>query len=159
MAKWIERLVRLLTWTVTGLMAAMTVILITNVLCRYAFGFSLTWSAEAARYLMVWFAFLGTVILTHRCEHLSVRLLAPRLEPGGQRVLQGTVLCGSLIFFVALSACGGILVVQTQGQTAASIPWLPMNLVYAVIPVSGIIMTCSTLHEITRLFRNNGNDT
>ena len=159
MAKWIERLVQLLTGTVTGLMAIMTTILISNIFCRYVFGFSLTWSAEAARYCMVWFAFLGIAVLAHRREHLSVKFLESRLKPRLQKAIQGTILLGSAVFFVILSGFGGILVVRTQGQTAASIPWLPINLVYTVIPVSGIVMTLSTLHEIVGLFRNTGNDT
>ena len=150
---------QLLTWAVTSLMAATALILITNVLCRYAFGFSITWSAEAARYCMVWFAFLGIAVLAYRHEHLSVSLLGPRLGSSGQKALRGTILCGSLIFFVTLSAFGGILVVRTQGQTATSIPWLPMNVVYAVIPVSGVVMTLSATYEIVGLLRNKGNDT
>lgn len=158
MAKWIESLVQLLTWMVTGLMAVMAMILITNILCRHAFGFSLTWSAETARYCMVWIAFLGIAVLAHRREHLSVRLIEPRLEARWQKALRGIILCGSVIFFVILSVFGGILVVRTQGQTAASIPWLPMNFVYAVIPLSGIIMTLSAVFEVVGLVRNNGND-
>lgn len=158
MAKWIERLMQLLTCMVTGLMAMMAVILITNVLCRYVFGFSLTWSAEAARYCMVWFAFLGTAVLAHRCEHLSVNLLGPRLGPRWQQALRGMFLCGSVIFFAILSVFGAVLVVRTHGQTAASIPWLPMNLVYTVIPISGIIMALSATHEMVGLISNNGND-
>jgi len=158
MAKWIEKLMQLLTWTVTGLMAMMAVILIANVLCRYAFGFSLTWSAEAARYCMVWIAFLGIAVLAHQREHLSVKLIEPRLAPHRQKVLRGGILCGSVIFFAILAVFGGILVLRTSGQTAASISWLPMNLVYAVIPLSGIIMTLSAVDEMVGLIRNDGND-
>ena len=158
MAKWIERLIRLLTWTVTGLMAMMAIILITNVLCRYAFGFSLTWSAEVARYCMVWIAFLGVAVLAHRHEHLSVDLFGLRFGPRWQEALRGIILCGSVIFFSILLVFGGILVVRTRGQTAASIPWLPMNLVYAVIPISGIIMTLSAVYEMLGFIRNKGND-
>jgi len=158
MAKWIERLMQLLTWTVTGLMAMMAIILITNVLCRYVFGFSLTWSAEAARYCMVWVAFTGITVLAHRREHLSVNLFGPQLGPRWQEALRGVIVCGSMIFFAILSVFGGILLVRTHGQTAASIPWLPMNLVYAVIPISGIIMTLSAVYEMVTLFRNVGND-
>lgn len=158
MSKWIERLMQLLTWAVTGLMAIMALVLIANVLCRYAFGFSLTWSAEASRYCMVWIAFLGIAVLAHRREHLSVQLIEPRLERRWQKVLRGAILLGSVIFFATLSVFGTILVIRTHGQTAASITWLPMNLVYAVIPISGIIMTLSAVREMVGLVRNGGND-
>lgn len=158
MTKCIEKLMKLLTWMVTGLMAMMAVILITNVLCRYVFGFSLTWSAEAARYCMVWIAFLGIAILAHQQEHLSVKLIEPRLALRRQKVLRGAILCGSVVFFAVLAVFGGILVFRTRGQTAASISWLPMNLVYAVIPVSGIIMTLSAVCEMVGLINNDGSD-
>lgn len=149
---------QLLTWAVTGLMAVMALVLIANVLCRYAFGFSLTWSAEASRYCMVWIAFLGIAILAHRREHLSVRFIEPRLEGRWQKALRGTILFGSVVFFAVLSVFGTILVIRTRGQTAASIAWLPMNLVYAVIPISGIVMTLSAVCEMAGLIRNGGND-
>ncbi|OHB78555.1 MAG: hypothetical protein A2Z25_22350 [Planctomycetes bacterium RBG_16_55_9] len=140
-------------------MAAMAGILITNVACRYGFGFSLTWSAEAARYCMVWVAFLGIAVLVYRGEHLSVNLFGPRLGPRGQKALRGVILFGSVIFFAIQSVFGGILVVRTYGQTAASIPWLPMNVVYAVIPLSGVIMTLSSTCEMVKLIRHDGGDT
>lgn len=158
MTRQIEKLMQLLTFVVTGFMAAMAIILIANILCRYVFGFSLTWSAEAARYCMVWVAFLGIAVLAHRREHLSVNFIESRLSLRWQKALRGIILFGSMVFFAILLVFGMVLVIRTHGQTAASIPWLPMNLVYAVIPVSGFIIMLSAACDIIGLIFKNCND-
>ena len=44
-------------WLVLLMLAAMAVIVFTNVALRYLTNFSLTWAEEVARYLMIWMTF------------------------------------------------------------------------------------------------------
>ena len=43
-----------LYWLIASLMFAMAVLIFAQVLARYAFGNSLTWSEEVGRYIFVW---------------------------------------------------------------------------------------------------------
>ena len=45
---------------IIGLMAAMCLVLLAQVISRYLFGKPLTWSEELARYMFVWLALLGS---------------------------------------------------------------------------------------------------
>jgi TRAP-type C4-dicarboxylate transport system permease small subunit len=131
--------------------AVMALILIANVFTRYLFSYSLTWSAELARYCMVWSAFLGIAVLVNRNQHLAVDLLDKALPEAPRRVLQALVHGLSALLFAILTGYGAVLVAQTRGQVAASIRLLPMNLVYSIIPFSGAIMLAGELIHLVRL--------
>jgi len=122
------------------LIAAMALIVIANVFSRYVLNFSLKWSAELARYCMVWAAFLGAVVLVHSGEHLAVDLLERGLSGISQKILKVIIILGSIIFFIIQTVYGIVLVHLTRGQVASSLRALPMNAVYAIIPISGLLM-------------------
>jgi TRAP-type C4-dicarboxylate transport system permease small subunit len=144
-------LINFLTRIIAILIAAMALIVIANVFSRYMLHFSLKWSAEAARYCMVWAAFLGAVILVHKGEHLAVDLLEKSLSGMSQKILKVIIILGSIIFFTIQTFYGVILVFLTRSQVASSIRVLPMNVVYAIIPISGLLMIFVSIVNLYRL--------
>ena len=140
MEKITTTLTNFLTRITALLIATMALIVIANVFSRYVLHFSLKWSAEAARYCMVWAAFLGAVILVHSGEHLAVDLLEKSLSGMSRKILKIVIILGSTIFFIIQTFYGVMLVYLTRGQMASSIRVLPMNVVYAIIPLSGLLM-------------------
>ena len=130
------------------LIGVMSIIIIVNVISRYVFSESLTWSAEAAEYSMVWGTMLAASVLVIRHEHLAVDLLPRLSSEKASKALRLTVYGGSLCLFVAMCYLGIMLVIRTSGQVASSLRFLPMNAVYSVIPVSGLIMTVGTVCRI-----------
>jgi len=122
------------------LMTAMSSILVINVFCRYLLNFSLTWSSELARYFMIWAAFLGAVILVNTGEHIGVDILERSLKGLLRKILQLLIILGSSIFFLILVYYGILLVKLTTGQVSATLRFLPMNVVYSIIPFSGLLM-------------------
>lgn len=149
----VEKVNRVAEKTMAVFIAAMSLILIGNVFTRYVLSFSLTWSAELARYCMVWAAFLGITVLVNRSEHLRVDLVERALSESQKRLLGAFVQLVSMLLFAILAGYGAMLVVQTRGQVAASVPHLPMNLVYAVIPFSGVLMLAGAVINFYRLVR------
>ena len=59
---------------IIGLMAAMCLVLLAQVISRYLFGKPLTWSEELARYMFVWLALLGSAWCGR--GHIHVRMTA-----------------------------------------------------------------------------------
>jgi TRAP-type transport system small permease protein len=121
-------------------LGATVVIVILNVVSRYLFHLSLTWSAEIARYAMIWSALLAAAVLVNRREHLAVDLVSRGLGVRARRGLELFVGLVSLTFYVLLGISGGWLVQRTSGQVVSSVDVLPMGLVYAVVPVSALLM-------------------
>jgi TRAP-type C4-dicarboxylate transport system permease small subunit len=140
------------------LIGVMSLVIIVNVLSRYLLNYSLTWAAETAEYCMVWAAFISMAVLVFRQEHLAVDLLLRALQGLSKKVLKIFILLGSLCFFVPMTYFGIQLVIATRGQVASSLRFLPMNLVYSVIPFAGIIMVVGTLILIGQEFRHKKQD-
>ena len=74
---------RVLYWTLVVMVAVMTVIVIVQVLLRYILLYSLSWSEEVARYLMIWVSFLaaglvvwGLIVVTNPFAVLGLEILA-----------------------------------------------------------------------------------
>lgn len=118
-----------------------------NVAARYVFHETLAWSAEAARYAIVWSAFLGSCVLVRRRQHLTVSM---RAGGGNNRPSELIVLFGSAVFFAILTVSGAVLVWNTAGQTASSIAFLPMPAVYSVMPISAFDMWATTTAQLAR---------
>ena len=126
-------------------------IIITNVISRYVVNVSLPWSAELSRYSMIWSALLAAAVLVNRQEHLSVDVLAGLLG-GRWRVASQLVVCvGSMTFFLILVLSGSMLVLRTSGQVASSIEALPMNVVYSIFPLAGLLMFFGSMVVLLRI--------
>ena len=86
----IERLIdlycRLLKVAIAICLAAMVVLVFTNVVLRYAFNSGIATSEELSRWLLVWLTFLGAIVALRQHAHLGVDTLVRALPPRGKLV-------------------------------------------------------------------------
>src|SRR5437764_490337 len=75
MVKWATELPAVL------LLVAEVVLLLANVLYRYALHDPLTWADELASMLFIWLAMLGAVIALRRGEHMRLTTFVARMSP------------------------------------------------------------------------------
>jgi len=131
-------------WVMAALLAAMTLLVGVQVAGRFLFGYSIFWSDELARFLLVWIAFLGMSIGTRRGAHPGVdslvRLLPPALE---RRALWAALAC-CLLFFLVMTGYGTLLAIRTWPQRSPSLG-LRMGIPYLAVPVAGLLMVLHTL--------------
>ncbi|MEL7654803.1 MAG: TRAP transporter small permease, partial [Bacillota bacterium] len=64
-------------------LAVMVIVIFMQVVMRYVFNNSLSWSEEFARYLFVWFSWIGVSAGLKDGEHLKVELLSMALTKRG----------------------------------------------------------------------------
>lgn len=127
----------------------MTAVVILQVFCRYILNYSLFWSEELARFLLVWLTFLGATVAYHRNMHPSVdvvfRRLARPTRNGVLRFVHLVVLVFSLILI--WYGCSFSYFVRLQTTPALSLPkWI----IFMIIPVSGMIFLLHALSFLTR---------
>ena len=72
-------------YTLVVMMIVMTLTVIVQVFLRYVFSFSLSWSEEVARYLMIWVAFLGGSLALQKGLHIGVELFLVRVSSRTRR--------------------------------------------------------------------------
>lgn len=131
------------------LMFAMAVIVTAQVISRYVAGRPFTWSEELARYIFVWMTFLGMAIGVKQGSHVALDILVKKLKGVSQKTLMLINNVLLLVFSISLSVSGINLVQLGMLQKSPTLQ-IPMQFVYIVIPVSGILMTYFILGEMIR---------
>ncbi len=107
------------------------------------------WTEELASFLLAWIALLGAAYALRRGEHMGYDTLFVAFGPRGRARCTRAVQA-SVIAFAAVLAIGGIgLVWMTLqlGQTTPALRW-PMGAVYAVAPLSGLLMIVFALERV-----------
>ena len=134
-------------YTLVVMMIVMTVIVIVQVFLRYLFSFSLSWSEEVARYLMIWVAFLGGSLALQKGLHIGVELFLIRLSPRFRKWVSTLSKTALLIFLIYLTI-GGIKI--TWAVRDQSSPALLFSMAYAYLsaPVGGFFMALQIIHSL-----------
>ena len=113
------------------LIFAMSIIIFIQVVCRYVFQNSLTWSEEMARYMFVWLVYFSVSYTARREKHIridaAINIYPKKARPYIEILSEVIVLCFA-IFIAAWS-----------GQMSPAMR-IPMQFVYAA-PMIGMGLT------------------
>jgi len=125
---------RIVWWCLAGVMAAMSLAMLVQVLCRVFLGTAIIWAEEFAVLLFAWSIFLGAAYAQKDDSHLSIdtlRLLAgPRLRLGLAVLRVGVI-----------AACSVVSIWQGIDLTRRALPLMypamdiTRSLLYASVPV------------------------
>jgi len=134
-------------YTLVVMMIVMTLTVIVQVFLRYIFSFSLSWSEEVARYLMIWVAFLGGSLALKKGLHIGVEFLLVRVSSRTRRWVSILSKMFILIFLIYLTI-GGIKI--TWAVRDQSSPALLFSMAYAYLsaPVGGLLMAIQAIHSL-----------
>lgn len=129
----------------------MTVIVIVQVFCRYVLGFSIFWSEELARYLLVWITFLGGSVAFKKAELASINLIVDRF-PARLAGIVGIVSQIVVLTFLIVATQYGFKQafapsVVTQVSPAMR---LPMTYAYLAVPIGFGIMIIHSLDKFIK---------
>lgn len=130
-----------------------TLIVFTQVIMRFCFNSSLTWSEELTRYIFIWQIWLGASIAERENEHIYLEIVNSLVK--NEKIKEFIRILADLImiaFNVFLVVKGFELVQQmiTRGNVSGAMR-MPMYYVYLALPVSSLIMS---LRLIGKLFVN-----
>ncbi|MDO4664280.1 MAG: TRAP transporter small permease [Erysipelotrichaceae bacterium] len=81
-------------------LAAMAGIMGVQVLCRYFFGASLSWSEELTRFLFIWSGFLSVSYCSKRCISIKIEQVVAKLNRKNRAIFKLINHTIELIFFV-----------------------------------------------------------
>ena len=143
----IDRAIEILIMVV---MAAMSVIVLWQVITRFILGHPSVWTEEVAKYLMVWIGFLAGAMGLKYGTHLGLTLLMEHLHsPGGKLALELllTLLCAGVGALILIY--GWQFMLTGAKKLASAIP-IPMSYVYAVVPLSGAVVLLNCMESMAR---------
>jgi TRAP-type C4-dicarboxylate transport system permease small subunit len=108
------------------------------VFCRYVLNAPLRWPEELSRLFLVWLTYLGALVLPELRLHVAVDVVHERLSPRWRRVADALAHALAVAFFGVLVVAGLSLM---RSMTDIRLPalQLPLNVLLAVIPVTGAL--------------------
>jgi len=127
-----------------------------QVFTRYVLGFTPRWSEETAVILMIWLGFITTAIGVKKGTHLSISALVDLFPKPVQKVVFYFDEVAVMIFGIFLFIYGKELSVNTMSSTLPATQ-LPSGVLYAVLPVAGVMIIIYTLIRIFNLITNKEN--
>lgn len=130
---------RLAERVTAALLAVMTVVVGVQIAGRFVFAYSIFWSDELARFLLIWISFLGMSVGIRRGAHPGIDSLARALPLRFSRITLILALLLSLLFFAVMVVYGGALVLRTWPQRSVSLG-VSMSIPYLAVPLSGLLM-------------------
>jgi TRAP-type C4-dicarboxylate transport system permease small subunit len=143
---------RLAEWVMAALLTALTLLVGAQIAGRFLFGYSIFWSDELARFLLVWVAFLGMSVGVRRGAHPGVDSLVLALPSRWHRAAVCAAVVCSLLFFLVMVGHGTLLALHTWLQRSPSLG-LRMSVPYLAVPVAGLLMG---LHTLAVAFERDG---
>jgi TRAP-type C4-dicarboxylate transport system permease small subunit len=135
----LDRLYLLSIWVAGAAIFFMSLIIPWGVFTRYVLGSGSQWPEPIAILLMMVFTFIGAAATYRAGGDIAVVMLTERLPAVPRRVLAVLVDVAMLAICLFVVGYGGRLSLQTMGQTISELPWLPVGVTYAPIPIGAAI--------------------
>lgn len=135
------------------LLLIVAIILFVNVILRL-FDSSIMWAEEFARYAIVWITFIGASVCIYKGAHIGVDIVKEGLGEKGKKALSifTTILSLLFVIFLTYASFNITMSVHNTGQYSSTME-IPMTIVYAAMPVGGILMVLRYLEELIKLIK------
>lgn len=134
--------------------ALLVIDVVWQVLSRYVVGQSSSFTEEFARFSLIWLTVLGAAYINGSKEgHLSMDFLLLKLPAEkrikSQKVIQVIMAAFALIIMV-LGGGNLVYTTLTLGQLSSALQ-VPLGFVYAIVPISGVIIIFFSIYNIRKL--------
>ncbi|MHB1005580.1 MAG: TRAP transporter small permease [Chloroflexota bacterium] len=139
---------RLVRWVAIVLFVLLVSTVFASVSIRYLgiLSGSIDWAEEAARFLFIWTCFLGTALAFDTGSHVRIDIIERFLPFRGRTLLAFVVELLVIAFALLVTVYGFELTTRTVDQISLVLK-IPMAVVHAVVPLSGIVILAGALHR------------
>lgn len=131
---------------------AISAIVFANVIARYFFHFSLEWSEEVSRYIVVWVTFFGISSCARYDAHVSVDLVPNKVKGNSKFIINMIIKIISLAASIYLSYISILFTVKqyASGNTSVAIA-IPIWLIYLSTSIGFILLSYVYIRKIMKL--------
>ncbi|WP_274424173.1 TRAP transporter small permease [Chelativorans sp. YIM 93263] len=126
-------------WALILILSAMSILVFANVSLRYLTNFSITWSEEVARYLMIWMTFVGAGLVLRFGGHVAITNGQDVMPTSVQRILRAAIAILLFAFFAVMLWMGHDYMGRTQAQLTPATR-ISFSYVYAAMPIGFILL-------------------
>ena len=129
--------------------AAMVVLMLYQVILRYVFSASNSWSEEVTRYLFIFNVMMASAIAVRRNSHLQIDILINCFSPRLKRIFTiGATLAG-IVFLVLLFQYSLQLCAQAASNISPGVG-ISMSVPYAAMPIGIVLMILTSIEVILK---------
>ncbi|MFB9054150.1 TRAP transporter small permease [Formosa undariae] len=135
-----------------AIMGIMVINVLWQVFTRFIIGTPSSFTDELSRYLMVWLGILGAAYVSGKNMHVAIDVLPQRFSESIQKRLHLFVYALIIAFAFAAMVVGGfrlVYITYVLEQRSPSLQ-IPLAAVYAVIPLSGILIIFYKISDIIK---------
>lgn len=136
-------------------MVGIVIIMLFQIIRRYVFNDSLSWSEEFCRYCYIWMMFLAFAYTARLGTDLRVDALIGMLPAKGRAIMDliNLILCVAISGFLFYHSFGTVAAVIKTGETSVALH-LPMYYVYAASVVGYGLGTARYIQQVVLFFLN-----
>ncbi len=115
-------------------------------------GNPLSWTDEAAQYLLVWTGFAGMILAARRRSHIRIDVFIDRLPPFARRVVEIVIQASIIFFALALLRYSPALIERNLDVEWISVP-LSAALLYIPLPIAAAAIVANAAVQLLEAFR------
>lgn len=135
------------------LLGGMVIVLAWQVFSRYALNAPSVSSEEILRSSVVWLSLLGAAYSCGKGTHMSIELIRDLVGPRAKRGFEMLVPVSFIVFAGGVMIPGGLRAMEIAGGQTTAVLRLPMALIYASLPASGVLFIIYSLLNLVDLIR------
>jgi TRAP-type C4-dicarboxylate transport system permease small subunit len=123
-----------------------------------AVGSSLVWYDEVASVMLAWLTFYGSALASAKRAHIGCPEVVDRMGPRPRFLLAIVVQVLVIAFFALLAWVGFSIMPVLADDSLVSLPWVPMNFVMSVVPISSVLIMIAEVARLAELLRHEAID-
>jgi len=135
-------------------MFSLTIMVSFQVLNRFILHWPAAWTEEMARYNFVWVSLLGAVSALHYKRHLSVDILLELSKSEKFKKFSNIASLFFVLVFSVILAWTGWQYTKGNIDVNCEFGAFPLGIIYAILPISGILLSVVSLRQLLEEFRN-----
>lgn len=149
---------KILKTIVIGCLGSMLLIIFVQVVSRYAFHYSLSFSEELARYLFVWTVFLCIPVVQRMGGHMTLGVITERISGKPLKTLRIVADILTIIFMTIILKNGIVMVQKTSFQVSPAMQ-ICMSYIYLAIPIGSAAMLLNLVENLIDVIKTPSSET
>jgi len=123
-----------------------------NVVLRYGFSYTLAWSEELVRIVIIYTTFIGASVAVKNSSQIKIDAVV-QFFPKSEKFFEILALVATVVFSICLIKFGSQLIdLMNMTDQKTIILKIPMSWIYMIFPVSGFLMIVRSAGRFYRLF-------
>jgi len=159
MVKMLEKINRFIDrvedFFLTYLVIVMTLAIFLQVIMRYVFNNSLSWSEEFATFCFMWLTWIGASNAVKRNSHIRILVLVDKLKDASRNIVMLAIDIIWLLFslFLVKNGIQMVMISYTNNRVSAALD-VPMCFMYASVVTGGALMCVGLASVIAARWAN-----